>query len=122
MEQWEVGFMVKRIFLILLVGLFVFASSAGIMAAEQKGSASTTKKEALQVTVKGTVVAAGKDAKGNVNAVAIKSDKGEYKVVLKGKGKDLLKMVGKKVEVTGKLREAKGKKSINVSDFKEASE
>lgn len=112
----------RRIVVLLLVGAFLFAPCAGLMAAEQKSSATGTKKaqEAPQVTMKGTVVAVGKDAKGNVNAVAVRSDKGDYKVVLKGKGKELLKMVGKKVEVTGKVREAKGKKSINISEFKEA--
>lgn len=116
----------RRMVAILLVGAFLLAPCAGVMAAEQKSSQTSTQSsakkapEAPQVTVKGTVVAVGKDAKGNVNAVAVRSDKGDYKVVLKGKGKDLLKMVGKKVEVTGKVREAKGKKSINVSEFKEA--
>jgi len=105
----------------LLLGAFVFGSVAVAMAAEQKASQSTTKNApAPQVTVKGTVVAAGKDAKGNVNAVAIRTEKGDYRVVLKGKGKELLKMVDKKVEATGTVREAKGKKSINISEFKEA--
>ncbi len=113
----------KRMVVLLLIGTFILAPCATLMAAEQKTSQSSAKKapEAPQVTVKGTVVAVGKDAKGNVNAVAVRSDKGDYKVVLKGKGKDLLKMVGKKVEVTGKVREAKGKKSINITEFKEAS-
>jgi DNA/RNA endonuclease YhcR with UshA esterase domain len=114
----------KRIMVVLLVGAFLLAPCTSLIAAEQKTSQSSAKKapDTPQVTVKGTVVAVGKDAKGNVNAVAVKSDKGDYKVVLKGKGKELLKMVGKKVEVTGKVREAKGKKSISISDFKEAKE
>lgn len=114
----------RRLVAILVIGTLFFAPYAAVWAAEQKSSQTSTKKaqEAPQVTVKGTVVAVGKDAKGNVNAVAVRSDKGDYKVVLKGKGKDLLKMVGKKVEVTGKVREAKGKKTINISEFKEAGE
>lgn len=112
----------KRWAILLVLGAFLFVSAAGAMAAEHKAAQSTTKKAqaAPKVTVKGTVVAVGKDAKGNVNAVAIRTDEGDYKVVLKGKGKELLKMVDKKVEATGTVREAKGKKSINVSDFKEA--
>lgn len=111
----------RRLAALLLVGAILLSPFAGV-AAEQKSSQSTAKKseEAPQVTLKGTVMAVGKDAKGNVNAVAIRTEKGDYKVVLKGKGKELLKMVGKKVEVTGKIREAKGKKSINISEFKEA--
>lgn len=108
---------------LLVIGAFVLAPCTEVvMAQEKKASQSTAKKaqEAPKVTVQGTVVAVGKDAKGNVNAVAVRTDKGDYKVVLKGKGKELLKMVGKKVEVTGQVREAKGKKSISVSEFKES--
>ncbi|MGQ9858053.1 MAG: hypothetical protein ACUVS3_05105 [Thermodesulfobacteriota bacterium] len=103
---------------------FLLVSAASAMVVEQKSAQSTTKKSkavpSKVMTLKGTVVAVGKDSKGNVNAVAIRTDEGDYKVVLKGKGKELLKMVNKKVEATGTVKEAKGKKSINVSEFKEA--
>lgn len=98
--------------------LFVAFSSAGF-AAEKKTSAPKQAQAAQKVTIQGTVVAAEKDAKGNVKRVAIKTEKGEYRVLLKDKGKELLKLIDKKVEATGTVKEAKGKKSILVSEFKE---
>lgn len=102
----------------VIVGLFVVGLAAVGLAAEKK-AAGQKAKATEPVTITGKVVAAGKDSKGNVNAVAIRTDQGDYKVVLKEKGKDLLKLVDKKVEVKGKVSEAKGKKRITVSEFKE---
>ncbi len=93
--------------------------TAGV-AAEK--AASTAKKPQASEIVKitGTVVAAGKDGQGKINAVAIQTEKDQYRVVLKDKGRDLLKMVNKKVEASGTVKESKGKKRIHVTQYREA--
>lgn len=96
----------------LVVVAFFAVSITGVMAAEK-----STPKKVEKVT--GLVVAGAKGKTGAVTTVAIKSDQGEYSVSSKGKGKELLKLIDKKIEVTGTVKEAKGKKTITVTDFKE---
>jgi len=111
----------RKIMCVLLAGLLVMGFAGASLAAEKKAAEPSAKKAkpAEPVTITGKVVAVGKDSKGNVNAVAIRTDQGDYRVVMKDKGKDLLKLVDKKVEVEGKASEVKGKKRITVSEFKE---
>ncbi len=100
----------------MLVVLAFFAMSVTAVLAAEKSTSKPKKVE----KVTGMVVAAAKDKTGIVTAVAIKSEQGEYAVSSKGKGKELLKLVDKRVEVSGTVREGKGKKTITVTEFKEA--
>jgi Rieske Fe-S protein len=70
-----------------------------------------------KVTITGTVTEV-KDAKGKVTHVSIATDQGDFLVLKKGKGKELLKLANKKVEATGTVKEVKGKKHITVSAYK----
>jgi len=91
----------KRAFLICFV-LFAFlflSSSPNTIAA------------ALEETVVGTVVKSGK-------GFVIEADDGDYVV----KGKDLSKMVGKLVEVTGTITESDKGDSIEVKSVEEIQE
>jgi uncharacterized protein YdbL (DUF1318 family) len=112
--------------LVLVALAFLLASSSAVWAAEKTTTEkATTEKATTQkpVTEKitGKVIAAKKDPKtGNLLKVAIKTEKAEYAVVNKGKGKDLLKLLDKKVDVTGTVTEVKGKKLITVAEFREA--
>jgi len=101
-----------------LVGMLVVLAFFGVSMRAALGAEKSTPKKVEKVT--GVVVAAVKDNKGVVTAVAIRSDQGEYRVSSKDKGKELLKLVDKKVEVSGKIREGEGKKVIKIMEFKEA--
>jgi hypothetical protein len=71
-----------------------------------------------QMTVTGTVVA-NKNKAGKVTSFALKEDSGQDIMLSKhGKGMELRKMVGKKIEAIGTLQESKGKKWITVKEFK----
>lgn len=104
----------------LFLAFFLTATITAGFTAEKASQPAQKGKTSGPVKITGTVVAAGKDAKGNVNVVAIKTDKEQYRVVLKDKGKDLLKMLNKKVEASGTVKESKGKKRIHVSEYREA--
>jgi copper(I)-binding protein len=83
------------------------------------GSPVLAAQKAKTETISGTVVELHKDKSGKVTQVGIKTDKeGDYMVGKKGKGADLMKMVDKKVEVTGAVKESKGKKTIDVTEYK----
>jgi hypothetical protein len=57
--------------------------------------------------------------KGQVSQEGIVADDGQtYAVADDEKGTALLKLVDKKVEVTGKVEEREGKKVITVTDYK----
>jgi len=72
-----------------------------------------------KVTTSGTIVLKDKDAAGKVTSVEIKNDAGsEIIVEISGKGKELLGMIGKKVEVSGLQRESSGTKLIKVESYK----
>ncbi len=74
---------------------------------------------AADVTVKGKVEAAAKDAAGKVTAVSIVTDSGKVAVAGTGKGKALLNEVGKTVEATGvEITAADGAKTLEVKSFK----
>jgi len=109
-------------FVAVLIALaFLLASSPAVLSAEKKtAEQAATQKPAVE-KITGKVIAAKKDSKtGNILKVAVKTDKAEYLVVNKGKGQDLLKLVDKKVDVTGTVKESKGKKVMTVTEFREA--
>ena len=69
--------------------------------------------------VKGVVVPTEWDDYGNVVALAISSnDEKEYIVDKKGKGRELLSLIRKEVEVTGVITEEDQKKIIRVSKYR----
>jgi len=108
--------------LVPAIAVFLIAAFCAATLLAQQKTAPPKKPPAEKVTVTGTV-AVVKDAKGNVTGGVIKTpDKGEYLFnSKKGKGKDLVQLADKKVEVTGTVREGKsGKKVIAVSEFREA--
>jgi hypothetical protein len=65
----------------------------------------------------GTVAVASKDASGKVTAVKIVADEGEYLVADNDKGKELLALVDKDVDVSGTVKDSGGKKTITVTSF-----
>ena len=68
--------------------------------------------------VKGVIIPMDWDEHGNVVALAISSnDEKEYMVDKKGKGKELLSLIRKEVEVRGVITEADQKKIIRVSKY-----
>ncbi len=68
--------------------------------------------------VKGVVVPTDWDEQGNVIALAISSnDEKEYIVDKKGKGKELLGLIRKEVEVRGVVSEENNRKVIKVSKY-----
>ena len=104
--------------MVLLVLVAISLIFAGPVMAAEKAQPEKAAVKAEKMTLMGTVKALGKDKKGVVTSVGIQTDKGDYMVSKKGKGKDLIKMVDKKVEVTGAVMEKKGKKTISVSQYK----
>jgi opacity protein-like surface antigen len=93
------------------------ASPKAKMAPEAK--AKSAKMARTQMTVSGTIVA-NKNKAGKITGFALKEDDGQDIMLSKhGKGMELRKMVGKKVEAKGTLEESKGKKWITVKEFKE---
>lgn len=76
---------------------------------------------AEKVTISG-VVTEVKDARGEVKYVSIESDEGVFRIVKKGKGKELMKLVNKRAEVTGTVKGIYGQKCIIVSEYKIAEE
>lgn len=76
------------------------------------------KKEPVTVT---GMISEVKNKKGKTIGVSIQgADNAVYSVVKRGKGAELVKMVGKKVEAKGTVAEKKGKKYIYVKEYKEA--
>ena len=68
--------------------------------------------------VKGVVVPKDWDEQGNVVALAISSnDEKEYVVDKKGKGRELLGLIRKEVEVRGVISEEDDRKVIRVSKY-----
>jgi hypothetical protein len=96
-------------------------SSAPAASSKTKIAAAKTapaKMSQTQMSVTGTVVA-NKNKAGKITGFALKEDSGQNIMLSKhGKGMELRKMVGKKVEAKGTLEESKGKKWITVKEFK----
>ena len=76
------------------------------------------KSRSKTTVVKGVVVPTDWDEHGNVVALAISSnDEKEYIVDNKGKGKELLGLIRKEVEVRGVITEEDQRKIIRVSKY-----
>jgi 5S rRNA maturation endonuclease (ribonuclease M5) len=72
-----------------------------------------------QISIKGIIVPADWDEKGNIIRVAIMTrGEGEYLVEGNTTGKKLLGMMRREVEVRGLVREKGGEKIITVEDCK----
>lgn len=74
---------------------------------------------AQKVTTSGTVSVRDKDASGKAKSVEIKSG-AEPGIIVEnsGKGKDLIGMIGKTVEVSGMARGGAAPKQIKVESYK----
>lgn len=76
------------------------------------------KKSIRLITIKGIVIPVDWDEKGNATAVAISTHtEEEYLVSNDSKGKELLKFVRDRVEVTGPVMEVAGIKIIKVKNI-----
>jgi flagellar basal body-associated protein FliL len=111
-----------RIMIIATAVLFVLALIPTAYAAGQAKTAKAAKVQAAAkqppVTVIGTIVA-NKNAKGKIVSYAVQEEGGQTLMLSKsGKGKELRKMVGAKIEATGTVEESKGIKRITVKEFK----
>ncbi len=75
---------------------------------------------AQTVTVTGVVYADDWDDNDNVTAVVIETEDGEeYGISTDGKGKELLKLEDKRVELTGTVSEhGEGEKTITVTTYR----
>ena len=72
-----------------------------------------------KVNTSGTVVAKDKDSAGKVTIVEIKTDSAaSFTVDNSGKGKELIGMIDKKVEISGKARQDQGKMLLTVELYK----
>jgi len=72
-----------------------------------------------KVNTSGTVVAKDTDSAGKVTSVEIKTESAaSFTVENSGKGKELIGMVDKKVEITGKARQDGGKKLLTVESYR----
>jgi hypothetical protein len=99
----------------VLLALVVVVAFMGVVF----GSPVLAAQKAKNATISGTVVELAKDKNGKLTKVGIKTDKeGDFQVGKKGKGADLMTLVNKKLEVTGAVHESKGKKTIDVTEYK----
>jgi len=84
----------------------------------ERDGAGVKKPRSKTTVVKGVVIPTDWDEHGNVVALAISSnDEKEYIVDNKGKGKDLLGLIRKEVEVRGVITEEDQRKIIRVSKY-----
>lgn len=115
------------IIIVTVTSLFLLALMPAAYAAEQSAKPMTTTKMATpamkmkpaSMTVTGTIIA-NKNKKGKIISYALQEENGQTMMLSKhGKGMQLRKMVGNKVEATGTVSEAKHGKLIIVKEFKE---
>ena len=105
----------KSKWIVANVLIFSFLLAICVMPAMAEKKA---KKATIQ-TIEGTVTELSRDEKGNVNSVSIKTGEEAYEVLKGGKKVgELFGLVGKTVEVTGKIQEKKGKKTIKMASYK----
>lgn len=72
-----------------------------------------------EVTISGKVIKGEEDSETKFTSVLIQTEKeGEFEVAARGKGQELFKFIDKNVEVTGTVKEVKGKKTIKVNHFR----
>lgn len=99
----------------LVAGLLIVSLAFGAYAFP--GSAAAAK--AQEVTVTGEVVNGVADGETAFVPVYIRTDdQGNYEVSTKMKGKELPKFIGKKITVTGLVKEKKDGKTITVTEYK----
>jgi len=121
--------MVKKtsIIIVTVLSLVLLALAPATYAAEQgKKSMPTTemaqpamKAKPMAVKLTGTIIA-NKNKKGKIISYALQEENGQTMMLSKhGKGMQLRKMVGGKIEATGTVYEAKHGKIITVKEFKE---
>lgn len=124
--------LLAKLMLCALLLLFVATAYAADQAAGNEGQTAAPKAQMTKmakpakakmakapVTVTGTITA-NKNKAGKISSYSLQEEGGESLLLSKhGKGMALRKMVGKKVEATGTMKEAKGKKWITVTEFKE---
>jgi len=111
------------ILILAAVTLFALALIPSAYAAGQAKTAAAAEKmqpaaKQAPVTVIGTIIA-NKNKKGKIISYAVKEENGQTLMLSKsGKGMELRKMVGAKIEATGTVAESKGVKRIMVKEFK----
>ena len=72
-----------------------------------------------KVNTSGTVIAKEKDSAGKVTSIEIKTESAaSFTVENSGKGKELIGMIDKKVEISGKARQDQGKMLLTVESYK----
>lgn len=70
-------------------------------------------------TITGVVIELDQDSEGNVTAAVIITDnEGDFVIVKDAKGKELIKMLDKTVEVIGSIRESGDGNEITVQSYK----
>ena len=97
---------------VAVLALVLSAFALPAMAAEK-----AKKPAAETMTITGSVVEMMKAEKGKPAVLGLKTDKGDYTLSGK-KSAELMKLVGKKVEVTGAVHEKKGKHYLDVTSYK----
>ena len=109
------------ILILAAVALFVLALIPSAYATGKAKTAAAAEKmqpaaKQPPVTVIGTIIA-NKNKKGKIISYAVKDENGQTLMLSKsGKGMELRKMVGAKIEATGTVAESKGIKHIMVKE------
>ncbi|MGD8226783.1 MAG: hypothetical protein PVH82_11680 [Desulfobacteraceae bacterium] len=104
----------KKIFLIsvVVVSLVFLAYALPGLAAEKRA-------KAQEMVITGKVIKGDVDEETKFITLHIKTDnQGEYEVLNKARGRELVNLLDKNVEATGTVKERKGKKYITVTAFK----
>lgn len=104
--------------LVLIKKKIFYDQGAGPEWGGERDGTGVKKSRSKTTVVKGVVVPTDWDEHGNVVALAISSnDEKEYIVDNKGKGKELLGLIRKEVEVRGVITEEDQRKIIRVSKY-----
>ena len=70
------------------------------------------------VSIRGIIIPADWDEKGNIVAVGISTyDEVEYLIENNEKGKELLAFIRQQVKVSGEVRQKRGKKIITINEY-----
>ncbi len=106
----------KKVFLmgVMVVSFALLAYALPCLAAEKRAGAQ-------EMTIMGKLInkAIVVEEDLRLNALYIQTEnQGDYEVIQRGKGKELKKLLNKKVEATGQVMERKGKKYITVTAFR----
>jgi hypothetical protein len=102
---------------ILLIGVVVV--SLAFLAYALPGLAAEKKTKAQEMVITGKVIKGDVDEETKFITLHIRTDKqGEYEVLNKASGRELVNLLDKNVEATGTVKERKGKKYITVTAFR----